>query len=1080
MELSRGSSPALATPPSESLHAPPPQPSELASLRKRIKAFQQSFIYWNGRAPVSSDLEPSIREAYARYQELKRSASACELSRSLPSIGASADAAPPRNLSSHLVEASHPSTFASEGGGSKSGAEKRARLAALRPNRGGGALALPTVKKVSSFHTQSETLLEDPEDDTIDDKPSDSGVSTSPREAEAVKVAVDRSSVGENGASALHVSPRQPTHLTSQAGTCSAVLGCRCIVPGQHCGFRWKELSEYEQKRRKAQEENEAQLRALGLLSPLRTLPPRLTTDDECGFARDECELNERVSTSQGLSAGSRPSEFQRASMDFRAVDCHCDEDATATSADNGKPQNARKAKVGRKLARQNDNFIKISMNRSYAGRGGVRGKTDAQSGSKRKRADRQRKQMLRRKGSQPDSLKLSAAPPLELRGGASTAGASSSGVAAEAEAVGREAARLAVWDQLPSDQQRLLRQCAVVISHQIKPSSGTGHSATRETSTNRVQLECADVGDSKLQKQQVDEEVTIIHPDCIDEAETQAHQQDVGEVRTQKALQGAGAAFEHPNTQGCIQAGIKVADSAPCSLNEKSDATYHTAGMPGADEESDELDSLLTATLHGAFKLDDFKPGQAAAMRRILQMKSTLLVLPTGGGKSLAYQLPAFISMQLTLVVSPLLALIADQLSSLPASLPGVSLSSDQLPEQRQSTIEKLQMRDSSGAAVFRLLYVAPERLADAKFQSFLLSLPRVAGCRCGAAGAEAAALGGDGVCRECRTHSLPALGFACVDEAHSFGMGIHKPDVRLVVHAGLPRSIESWMQETGRAGRDGLSAKCVALICDDDYRFLHSQCHRDGIELEQLQKLIQMLLQNARNGFGDLAYDQLEGTLDMSREQAQTVLALLADPNGGILRTSSTPRIDDNGLTTVDMRTVDEESGPVIELLPEIRRSVVMSFHKDTPDQVAKRSDIVAMLLKYAKVTNGRYKCPLVQAASELGMDAHTAHKELSHLHDAAELSLEVAEPAFYFRTCRVPNLQEDMHQLTTQLMNRLSRIEELQRTKLDAASTLLWHLASHPSEGCQSLLDRYFNDRLSVGSNWLPPIKRRVRMP
>lgn len=76
--------------------------------------------------------------------------------------------------------------------------------------------------------------------------------------------------------------------------------------------------------------------------------------------------------------------------------------------------------------------------------------------------------------------------------------------------------------------------------------------------------------------------------------------------------------------------------------------------------------------------------------------------------------------------------------------------------------------MRDSSGAAVFRLLYVAPERLADAKFQSFLLSLPRVAGCRCGAAGAEAAALGGDGVCRECRTHSLPALGFACVDEAH------------------------------------------------------------------------------------------------------------------------------------------------------------------------------------------------------------------------------------------------------------------------------------------------------------------------
>ena len=68
------------------------------------------------------------------------------------------------------------------------------------------------------------------------------------------------------------------------------------------------------------------------------------------------------------------------------------------------------------------------------------------------------------------------------------------------------------------------------------------------------------------------------------------------------------------------------------------------------------------------------------------------------------------------------------------------------------------------------------------------------------------------------------------------AFGMGVHKPDVRLVVHSGLPRSVEAWMQETGRAGRDGQPSTCVSLISDEDYRYLHSQCHRDGIDLEQV----------------------------------------------------------------------------------------------------------------------------------------------------------------------------------------------------------------------------------------------------
>ena len=104
------------------------------------------------------------------------------------------------------------------------------------------------------------------------------------------------------------------------------------------------------------------------------------------------------------------------------------------------------------------------------------------------------------------------------------------------------------------------------------------------------------------------------------------------------------------------------------------------------------------------------------------------------------------------------------------------------------------------------------------------------------------------------------------------AFGMGVHKEDVRLVVHAGLMHSIESWLQETGRAGRDGRPAACHALVAPADYVRLHSLCHSDGVELDGLQRLLGSLLRNSRNGYGEVAHRSLEAKLDMSNEAVGT----------------------------------------------------------------------------------------------------------------------------------------------------------------------------------------------------------------
>ena len=135
--------------------------------------------------------------------------------------------------------------------------------------------------------------------------------------------------------------------------------------------------------------------------------------------------------------------------------------------------------------------------------------------------------------------------------------------------------------------------------------------------------------------------------------------------------------------------------------------------------------------------------------------------------------------------------------------------------------------------------------------------------------------------------------------------------------------------------------------------------------------------------------------------------------------------------------------------------------------------------MLLKYAKVTNGAYKCPLVSAASELGIDAHAAHAELSQLHEAGILRLEMSDPAFYVRLRRVPAAGE-LSYLTARLVHRMATAEQLQRTKLDAAASLLWRLASHPDEGVHDTLSRYFCDGLSGANEWVAPVQRKPQQP
>jgi ATP-dependent DNA helicase RecQ len=348
-----------------------------------------------------------------------------------------------------------------------------------------------------------------------------------------------------------------------------------------------------------------------------------------------------------------------------------------------------------------------------------------------------------------------------------------------------------------------------------------------------------------------------------------------------------------------------------------------------------DELDRSIDAALSGVFGFPELWPGQRDVMREVMSGRPVVAVMPTGAGKSLCYQLPAVLLAEgggLTVVVSPLIALMKDQVDALAArGIACAALTSAAGADEQGATLDAIRR------GALALAFVAPERFASRRFLSALegsrsrialfavdeahcisewghefrpayralgdviaaLAPPRlialtatatpevrrdialqlgmtrasfhvrgfarpnlrlavhaVGGAADKRAGmtalvrargsgsalvyaatrknaeAYADALAGAGV-RARFYHAgmddgernevqdrFMADRLDAVVATNAFGMGIDKPDVRLVVHADLPRSPEAYYQEAGRAGRDGAVADCALLFNYSDVR--------------------------------------------------------------------------------------------------------------------------------------------------------------------------------------------------------------------------------------------------------------------
>ena len=119
-------------------------------------------------------------------------------------------------------------------------------------------------------------------------------------------------------------------------------------------------------------------------------------------------------------------------------------------------------------------------------------------------------------------------------------------------------------------------------------------------------------------------------------------------------------------------------------------------------------------------FGYDSFRPGQQGIVEALLAGRDVLGVMPTGAGKSVCYQIPAALSPGMTLVISPLISLMRDQVDALnDLGLPAAFINTTQTPDEQAMVFAQ------AAAGQIKLLYVAPERLETGRFRDFAARTP-------------------------------------------------------------------------------------------------------------------------------------------------------------------------------------------------------------------------------------------------------------------------------------------------------------------------------------------------------------------
>ncbi|RUS20545.1 hypothetical protein BC937DRAFT_94980 [Endogone sp. FLAS-F59071] len=567
------------------------------------------------------------------------------------------------------------------------------------------------------------------------------------------------------------------------------------------------------------------------------------------------------------------------------------------------------------------------------------------------------------------------------------------------------------------------------------------------------------------------------------------------------------------------------------------------------SDDDQEPVMVNVSKALKSVWGFESFREGQLPAIRRVLLGRSTLLVIPTGAGKSLCYQLPALIlsrvaAPSLTLVISPTISLMQDQIRWLPAGLSGCCWTSGMTTADFRRTLSRLSSNEH------KVLFISPEKLASRAFLDLCRSkrLPPIkfacidevhcvsewshnfrpaylllntilrdqlrVPCILGITGTATAAarrsicamLGIDpqegviagGVVREnivmsvsmekdreaalvrlLRSPTYSGLDSIIIyvmkqnqadtlasylrvrnfnadsyhagkgaQERHTvqtnfmrghlrilvatiaFGLGLNKADVRSVIHFSMPKSLENYVQEIGRSGRDGLPAYCHHFLSHEDYLKLRSLAHGDSVDEVPVRRL---LLRVVKPQSDNDVNEEGQGKFDKVKKPRRS--------DGG-LRTRMVAVDIERTEWDLDMRRevvatllsyLELDERQLVKLLPPIFTTCNIRFTNTDAETLADKHPLVEAVLKHARKIRSTFACNSIELCESLQMTFPELHQSLNQLKRQREIHYEFIQPAFCVE------IPDDLSEVFVEEEDEETYFRDLQQRIMDKVKAL-----------------------------------------